>query len=79
MGIQKRGTVNSGEERGTGDAMGSSGKPLPVRPVEVAAGLIFREGRLLIAQRYPGDGATGFAAGELRGAFIVDWPAPAAD
>lgn len=28
-----------------------------------------------LAQRYPQDSATGFAAGELRGAFVVDWPA----
>jgi hypothetical protein len=29
-----------------------------------------------LKQRYPQDRATGFAAGELRGAFIIDWPAP---
>lgn len=28
-----------------------------------------------IAQHYPLDQATGFAAGELRGAFVVEWPA----
>ena len=28
-----------------------------------------------IAQHYPNDQATGFAAGELRGAFVVEWPA----
>jgi hypothetical protein len=28
-----------------------------------------------IAQRYPQDQATGFRPGELRGAFVVDWPA----
>lgn len=27
-----------------------------------------------VAARYPGDRATGFAPGELRGAFLVDWP-----
>jgi len=27
-----------------------------------------------LALRYPRDAATGFRAGELRGAFIVDWP-----
>jgi len=30
-----------------------------------------------IAERYPFDEATGFAAGDLRGAFIIEWPAPA--
>ena len=55
MGIQKCGTVNNrGEERGAGGAMESCLKRSPAHPVEVAAGLIFREGRLLIAQRYPG-------------------------
>lgn len=34
--------------------------------------------REALALRYPQDEATGFAAGELRGAFIVDWPAAAA-
>lgn len=28
-----------------------------------------------IARHYPNDRATGFAAGELRGAFVVEWPA----
>ncbi|MDE0371530.1 MAG: DUF3365 domain-containing protein [Rhodospirillales bacterium] len=28
-----------------------------------------------IAEHYPADQATGFAVGELRGAFIVEWPA----
>lgn len=28
-----------------------------------------------VAARYPEDRATGFAVGELRGAFIIDWPA----
>lgn len=28
-----------------------------------------------IAARYPEDQATGFAVGELRGAFLIDWPA----
>lgn len=27
-----------------------------------------------VAERYPDDRATGFRAGELRGAFVVDWP-----
>ena len=31
-----------------------------------------------LAQRYPGDQATGFAVGDLRGAFVVEWPAPGA-
>ncbi len=31
--------------------------------------------RAEIARRYPEDQATGFHAGELRGAFLVDWPA----
>ncbi len=31
--------------------------------------------RAAVAERYPDDRATGFAAGELRGAFVVDWPA----
>ncbi len=31
-----------------------------------------------LEQRYPQDQATGFAAGDLRGAFIIDWPAPLA-
>ena len=29
-----------------------------------------------IAEHYPADQATGFAVGDLRGAFIVEWPAP---
>lgn len=29
-----------------------------------------------IAGHYPADQATGFAVGDLRGAFIVEWPAP---
>ena len=29
-----------------------------------------------IADRYPADQATGFAAGDLRGAFLIEWPAP---
>lgn len=28
-----------------------------------------------LAQRYPQDRATGFAPGDLRGAFLIDWPA----
>lgn len=28
-----------------------------------------------IADHYPADQATGFAAGDLRGAFIIEWPA----
>ncbi|TGD74839.1 DUF3365 domain-containing protein [Mangrovimicrobium sediminis] len=28
-----------------------------------------------IARQYPQDTATGFSAGELRGAFLIDWPA----
>ena len=28
-----------------------------------------------LAQRYPQDEATGFAVGELRGAFLIEWPA----
>ena len=31
-----------------------------------------------ISQNYPADQATGFAVGDLRGAFIVEWPAPTA-
>jgi hypothetical protein len=30
-----------------------------------------------IAARYPNDAATGFAVGDLRGAFVIDWPAAA--
>jgi len=29
-----------------------------------------------LAERYPSDEATGFVAGDLRGAFIIEWPAP---
>ena len=29
-----------------------------------------------IARHYPEDQATGFAAGDLRGAFLIEWPAP---
>jgi hypothetical protein len=32
-----------------------------------------------IAQFYPADRATGFAAGDLRGAFVVHWPSAGAD
>jgi hypothetical protein len=32
---------------------------------------------LAIAARYPDDAATGFAVGDLRGAFLIDWPAGA--
>ena len=31
-----------------------------------------------LAEHYPTDQATGFAVGDLRGAFQVDWPAPLA-
>ena len=31
-----------------------------------------------IARYYPSDQATGFAAGDLRGAFLIEWPAPSA-
>jgi hypothetical protein len=31
-----------------------------------------------LAQRYPQDEATGFAVGELRGAFLIEWPADGA-
>jgi len=37
------------------------------------------EVRAEIARYYPDDHATGFAAGELRGALVVEWPAPAQD
>jgi hypothetical protein len=33
------------------------------------------EVKATIEQRYPNDQATGFAVGDLRGAFIIDWPA----
>ncbi len=29
-----------------------------------------------INQHYPSDQATGFAVGDLRGAFVIEWPAP---
>ncbi|WP_428101118.1 Tll0287-like domain-containing protein [Candidatus Rariloculus sp.] len=29
-----------------------------------------------IARHYPEDQATGFTAGDLRGAFLIEWPAP---
>lgn len=32
------------------------------------------EVRAALAQHYPNDQATGFAIGELRGAFLIDWP-----
>ena len=31
-----------------------------------------------VAEHFPDDRATGFAAGDLRGAFIIEWPAPGA-
>lgn len=34
------------------------------------------EVRAALAQHYPDDQATGYALGELRGAFQIDWPAP---
>jgi hypothetical protein len=33
------------------------------------------EVRATIQENYPDDQATGFAVGELRGAFLIDWPA----
>ena len=30
-----------------------------------------------VAERYPADEATGYAVGDLRGAFLIDWPATA--
>jgi hypothetical protein len=33
------------------------------------------EVRAAIQENYPDDQATGFAVGELRGAFLIDWPA----
>ncbi len=32
-----------------------------------------------VGRRYPADQATGFAAGDLRGAFVVRWPADGAE
>ena len=29
-----------------------------------------------VTQHYPADQATGFAVGDLRGAFVIEWPAP---
>ena len=29
-----------------------------------------------VSEHYPADRATGFAVGDLRGAFIIEWPAP---
>lgn len=34
------------------------------------------EVRAALARHYPDDQATGYALGELRGAFQIDWPAP---
>jgi hypothetical protein len=31
--------------------------------------------KMAIMQRYPSDEATGFEVGDLRGAFVVEWPA----
>jgi hypothetical protein len=33
------------------------------------------EVRAAVAEHYPDDRATGFAVGDLRGAFVIDWPA----
>jgi hypothetical protein len=35
--------------------------------------------RAAVSRLYPADEATGFAVGDLRGAFVVEWPAPGAD
>lgn len=34
------------------------------------------EVKAALATHYPSDQATGFAAGDLRGAFVVEWPRP---
>jgi hypothetical protein len=36
--------------------------------------LLAEEVKAAIEQRYPDDQATGFTVGDLRGAFIIDWP-----
>jgi hypothetical protein len=34
------------------------------------------EVKATVAKHYPADQATGFAVGDLRGAFVIDWPSP---
>lgn len=45
------------------------------QPCETCHGKAIAEPvRKALAERYPADQATGFVAGELRGAVVVDWP-----
>ncbi len=45
-------------------------------PCETCHGPVLAEPvRKALAERYPADQATGFVAGDLRGAVVVDWPA----
>ncbi len=52
-------------------------KPIVTAPVCLACHGELQPGPLAdaIARYYPADEATGFVAGELRGVFVVEWPA----
>lgn len=48
------------------------------QPCETCHGKAIAEPvRKALAERYPADQATGFVAGDLRGAVVVDWPSDA--
>lgn len=50
---------------------------IPMQPLCIAChgSKLSTEVSEALAERYPQDEATGFAVGELRGAFLIDWPA----
>lgn len=63
--------------------VGADGSAIYLRPIVVAPVCLACHGRAVapetraaIDRLYPGDRATGYEAGDLRGAFRVVWPAP---
>lgn len=61
----------------TADGSARFMKPIGTAPLCLACHGELQPGPLAdaIASHYPADAATGFSAGELRGAFVVEWPA----
>ncbi|MEQ8860523.1 MAG: DUF3365 domain-containing protein [Pseudomonadales bacterium] len=54
-------------------------RAIPLDPLCVAChgAVLAPDVAAAVAARYPDDRATGFEPGELRGAFLIDWPASA--
>lgn len=64
------------ESRADGSARYMSGIVTQPLCVTCHGSEIAAEVAAAISEHYPADQATGFAAGDLRGAFIIEWPAP---